>query len=147
MFSKFNKIPPKKLIQEIIDDDDSELNELKETQNEKNNEEKYLTLLKYEKLLGNVVKGIKETLKAIENRRAKFVYLAGDCELTDYNKILEEYCKTLKIDYYIVDKWHKLRDIVMKGPKSEEIEEKIKKTGKKMKMKPFCCSVAIINKN
>lgn len=95
-------------------------------------------------LKGNVVKGLKETLKAIETNRAKIVYLAKDCELDNYKKLITDSCSVYNISLIEVGDWTLLRDILMPGDTSKEIIENAKRKGKIAKINPKCYCAATL---
>lgn len=101
--------------------------------------------LKYASHCGVVVKGIKETLRAIKSQKAKVVYLASFCEVRDYKEIIEEYCELFKVKMIMVNDWKEIRDAVIEGLPSEILIEKARSKGRIPKITPKCYSAAIIN--
>lgn len=112
-------------------------------------DEEYLYLmgyLFYQKERGNVIKGIKETIKAIEFKKAKFVYIAEDCELKDYIDLIVQLCEFNNVQYYKVKSWRHLRDILIDGLTSLEIENIARIKNKDPKITPKCnCAVILLN--
>lgn len=109
------------------------------------NSEKNILQLKIAALNGIVVKGLKETLKSIESQKAKVVYLALDCELEDYTRIVKEYCTLFKRNLVEVQNWMELRNILMNKPPSSYLELKAKRNGKIAKIGPKCYCAAILD--
>lgn len=104
----------------------------------------YMTKLKQAAIGGVVVKGLKETLKAIESDKAEVVFLAQDCELEDYKKLIIDYCNIHSKTLVDVKAWTELRDILIDGIPSSMVLENARKKGKVAKISPKCYSAAIV---
>jgi ribosomal protein L7Ae-like RNA K-turn-binding protein len=103
-----------------------------------------LNKLKFAAKCGSVSKGLKETLRAIKSQKAKLVYLAVDCDLPDYKKVIEESCDLFKVKIFEVNDWKEIRDCVMDCVPSGIIFEKARRNGVKAKIKPKCYVAAIL---
>jgi ribosomal protein L30E len=72
-----------------------------------------------------IVKGLKETLKAIETGRAKVVFIASNAPLENYKTVIKEYCNIFcdnSVNYiFEVDDWVKLRNVVFEYSGKNEI--------------------------
>ena len=106
--------------------------------------DEYMLTLKYASVTNRVVKGLKETLRAIESGQARVVFSAF-CENQDYMNLIKIYCDLYKTEIIFIENWMDLRDIVFNCKPSTEIEEKARKQGKIAKIKPKCYCVAIID--
>jgi ribosomal protein L7Ae-like RNA K-turn-binding protein len=71
-----------------------------------------------------VVKGLKETLKAIETGRAKVVFIALNAPLETYKTVIKQYCSIFcdnSTNYiFEVEDWMKLRNAVFEYSGKEE---------------------------
>lgn len=95
---------------------------------------------------GRVVKGLNETMRAIEQRKVKLVFIAADCLIEDYSKLIQKLCELNDIQYIIVPKWTHLRDILFKNlPTSAEIIEMADKKAKPVNIRPKCNAAAIFS--
>ena len=101
--------------------------------------------LKQANLNGGVVKGFKETIKAIESGKAKLVFLAKDCENMEYYSIIRELKTIFSFELQEIDTWVELRDILGLGIPSDILIDKKKKLGKEPKIRPKCHCAAIIS--
>jgi ribosomal protein L30E len=111
------------------------------------NEDSYissLNKLKFAAKCGSVSKGLKETLRAIKSQKAKLVYLAIDCDIPDYKKVIEDSCEIFKVKIFEVNDWREIRDNVMDCLPSSIIMEKARRNGIKPKIKPKCYVAAIL---
>jgi len=108
-------------------------------------EYKYLmAYLNYSLDNGNVMNGIKETIRSIEMKKAKLVFVAEDCEIQDYSNLIIKLCEMNQVSYIKVLHWTNLRDILFKGPTSIELENIAKSKGKPAKITPKCNSAVIL---
>jgi ribosomal protein L7Ae-like RNA K-turn-binding protein len=103
--------------------------------------------LKYANLIGGVVKGFRETVKAIESGKAKLVFLAKDCENIEYYNLIKDLKTIVSFELQEIDTWIELRDILNLGIPSDILIEKKKKIGKEPKIRPKCHCAAIIFEN
>lgn len=95
---------------------------------------------------GRAINGIKETLRTIELKKAKLVYIAYDCGIDDYSNVIKKLCEINEIPYIIVSNWTHLRDILFKNlPTSLELEEIARIKGKPVKITPKCNSAAVFS--
>jgi hypothetical protein len=75
-----------------------------------------------------IVKGLKETLKAIETRRAKYVFIAMDAPLENYKTVIKQYCLIFndnesKNFIFEVDEWIKLRNVAFSYYGAQETKQ------------------------
>ncbi len=128
-----------------LTEDDTELEKTRiYNKDEREAYKKNMNILRQASLCGSVVKGLKETIKAIESHKAKVVYLANECELEDYKKVIREFCGLFMTKLIIVNDWRELRDILIKGIPSSILEENAIKKGKTLRLTPKCYSAAIL---
>jgi ribosomal protein L7Ae-like RNA K-turn-binding protein len=95
---------------------------------------------------GQVVKGIAETLKALEAQKAKIVFLADDCDNEDYKATIRGLASQFNVPVVDVETWIQLKDYCGLGVNSEIIKSVAEEKGKEPKIKPRCSSAAIIVK-
>ena len=93
---------------------------------------------------GNVMNGIKETIRSVELKIAKLVYIADDCDVGEYLDIIIRLCNFNKIPYVRVLKWTNLRDLLFKGPTSKELEASAVEKNREVKIKPRCNSAVVL---
>ena len=91
-----------------------------------------------------VVKGVAETIKALEAGKVKIVFLAGDCDNTQYTETLEAIANQYKVRVVSIPTWIELRDFCKLGMLSTNIIKIAEEKGKEAKIKPRCSSAAII---
>jgi hypothetical protein len=108
--------------------------------------EESLIKLKKASLKGNVVKGLKETIRLIESGRAKTVFCAKSDDNENYLNVIKQICLLYKIELIELDDWLILRDILINTTPSEEVKAKARRLGKEAKIKPKCNCAAIIEK-
>lgn len=112
--------------------------------------DKRLDDLKMATYEGNMVKGLRESLRAIKLRKAINVYLADSDLGEKYSTVLIDFCKLyLQKQPIQIKDFTILRDIVMKRVPSDIIELNAAKYGedassKKKKKGPKCYCAAII---
>lgn len=116
-------------------------NPLENDQEESNS---HLQILKKAAVAGVIVKGIKETLKAIEAKKCKFVYITKECEDDSYRKCIKNYCEMYSVPIYEFDTKYAIRDSVMIGVPSSIIISKALSIGKEPKVMPNCYVAAIL---
>jgi ribosomal protein L7Ae-like RNA K-turn-binding protein len=93
----------------------------------------------------NVIFGLKETIKSIESNRAKIVYIANNCEVKEYEKLLKELCELNNVTYLIVPTWTYLRDVLFKNrPTTSELKLLANRNNKLLKIQPKCNSAVIL---
>jgi hypothetical protein len=103
-----------------------------------------MAYLQYNSDIKNVMFGLRETMKSIESNRAKLVYIANDCEVNEYEKLLKELCDLNNVTYIIVPTWIYIRDVLFKGPTSKELISLENEKKKKAKIQPKCNSAAVL---
>ena len=91
--------------------------------------------------------GINETIRSIELKKAKLVYIADDCDVKEYLDLIIRLCKLNKIPFIKVLKWTNLRDLLFKGLTSRELEILAKEKNKELKIKPRCNSAVVLFNN
>ena len=106
--------------------------------------EAHLQVLKKAALAGIIVKGVKETLKAIEANRCKVVFITKDCEDDSYKKCIRDYSEMYSVPIIEVDSKYLIRDTVMLGIPSKIIINKARSNGKEPKVMPNCYVAAIL---
>jgi ribosomal protein L7Ae-like RNA K-turn-binding protein len=96
---------------------------------------------------GNVMNGIKETIRSIELKKAKLVYIADDCDVKEYLDLIIRLCTENNIPFVKVLKWTNLRDLLFKGLTSRELEALAKEKNRELKIKPRCNSAVVLFNN
>lgn len=94
---------------------------------------------------GGVVKGIAETLKALECQKAKVVFLAEDCDNDQYKDTLTALAAQFNVPVIEISTWVELKDFCNLGLQSATILKVAEEKGKEAKIKPRCSSCAIID--
>lgn len=94
---------------------------------------------------GVVVKGIAETLKALESRKAQLVFLAEDCDNQQYKDTIHALAAEAGVNVVEVPTWIELKDFCGLGLASANIIQAAEEKGKEAKIKPRCSSAAIID--
>ncbi len=95
--------------------------------------------------VNGVLKGVSETLKALENNKVKLIFLADDCDDENYKNVLTLLAKEKKVPVVSVDTWENLKDFCKLGLPSSEIRKIAEDKGKDPKIKPRCSSASIID--
>ena len=93
---------------------------------------------------GGVLKGIAETVKALEQGKAKVVFLADDCDKDDYKNLIKALCSQNKVPVVEIPEWVSLKDFCKLGMNSETIKQIAEEKGKDAKIKPRCSSAVIV---
>ncbi len=104
-----------------------------------------LKRLRYARECGMVVKGLKETIRAIKSGKAKEVYVSKDPKIKDYIALIKEYCNFFKINCTQIDNWMDIRDAVIYDEPSTIIIERARIRGVTPIIRPKCNSAAIIS--
>jgi len=91
-----------------------------------------------------VVKGVAETIKALEAGKVKIVFLAEDCDVDLYTETLVAIANQYKVKVVKIPTWIELRDFCKLGMLSTNIIKIAEEKGKEAKIKPRCSSAAII---
>jgi len=94
---------------------------------------------------GGVVKGIAETLKALEAQKVKAVFLADDCDNEQYKETIKALADQFNVPVVPVATWVELKDFCHLGMLSATIRQIAEEKGKEPKIKPRCSSAAIID--
>ncbi len=94
---------------------------------------------------GGLVKGVRETMKAIESQKAKIVFLAEDCDNDEYKNKVTLFAKQNGVPVIDVATWVELKDACHLGLKSELLQKIAEEKGKEAKMKPRCSTATIID--
>ncbi len=95
--------------------------------------------------VNGILKGVSETLKALENNKVKLIFLADDCDDENYKNVLTLLAKEKKVPVVSVDTWENLKDFCKLGLPSSEIRRIAEDKGKDPKIKPRCSSASIID--
>ncbi len=93
---------------------------------------------------GGVVKGVAETLKALEAGKAKIVFLAEDCDNQQYKDTVTTLASNSGVPLVEVPTWIELKDFCKLGLDSTTIQKIAEEKGKEAKIKPKCSCAAII---
>ncbi len=94
---------------------------------------------------GGVVKGIAETLKALEAQKAKVVFLADDCDNEQYKDTITALAEQSGVPVVTVPTWIELKDFCKLGLLSSTLIQIAEEKKKEAKIKPKCSSAAIID--
>lgn len=119
--------------------------EIVELQNERDELSDNLYILKKAAIAGTIVKGIKETLKAIEANKCKKVFISKECDDDFYRKCIKDFCDMYSVPIIETETKYQIRDAVMLGEPSQSLIDKAKSTGKDPIIKPNCYCAAILN--
>jgi len=92
-----------------------------------------------------LVKGIAETVKALESQKAKVVFLADDCDNDEYKNLIKALAGQYKVPVVEVPSWIELKDFCKLGLQSDIIKKAAEEKGKDAKIKPKCSSSCIID--
>jgi ribosomal protein L7Ae-like RNA K-turn-binding protein len=95
--------------------------------------------------VNGVLKGVSETLKALENGRVLLIFLAEDCDNAQYKETLKALANEQKVKVIEVESWEFLKDCCKLGLPSEKIRQIAEDKGKEAKIKPRCSSAAIVD--
>jgi len=95
--------------------------------------------------VNGVLKGVSETLKALESGRVLLIFLAEDCDNTQYKETLTALANEHKVKVIQVESWEFLKDCCRLGLPSERIRQIAEDKGKEAKIKPRCSSAAIVD--
>ena len=94
---------------------------------------------------GGVVKGLAETLKALESQKAKIVFLADDCDNEQFKNTVRALSQQTGIPVVDVATWVELKDACRLGLPSATIQRIAEEKGKEPKMEPRCSVATIID--
>lgn len=95
--------------------------------------------------VNGVLKGISETIKNLEQGRVKLIFLADDCDHSQYKETLTALAELHKVKIILVDSWKELKDYCKLGLLSSTIEKIAESKGKEAKIKPRCSCASIID--
>lgn len=95
--------------------------------------------------VNGILKGVSETLKALENNKVKLVFLADDCDDENYKNVVTLLCQEKRVPVIAVDTWENLKDYCRLGLNSNEIRKIAEDKGKDPKIKPRCSSASILD--
>ena len=94
---------------------------------------------------GGLVKGVRETMKAIESQQAKIVFIAEDCDNDEYKNKVTLFAKQNGVPVIEVATWVELKDACKLGLNSALLQKIAEEIGKEAKMKPRCSTCTITN--
>ena len=95
--------------------------------------------------VNGVLKGIAETIKALENQKVKMIFLADDCDNDQYKETLTALANQYKVKVVSVASWEELKDYCKLGINSSTIRKVAEEKGKDAKIKPRCSCASIID--
>ena len=93
---------------------------------------------------GGVVKGVAETLKALEAAKAKVVFIAEDCDNEQLKDTIRALAAQAGVPVVDVPTWIELKDFCKLGLLSSTIIKIAEEKGKEAKIKPRCSCAAIV---
>ena len=95
--------------------------------------------------VNGVLKGISETIKALENQKVQLIFLADDCDNDQYKETLTAIANQYKVKIISVGTWEELKDYCKLGLPSDTIRKIAETKGKEAKIKPRCSCASIID--
>ena len=95
--------------------------------------------------VNGVLKGIAETIKALENQKVQLIFLAEDCDNDQYKNTLRALATQYKVKIIDVGTWEELRDHCKLGLLSSTIKKVAEEKGKEAKIKPRCSVASIVD--
>ena len=108
-----------------------------------NNNGMKILLIFYIIILG-VVKGVAETVKALERQEVKIIFMASDCDNDQYKDLVVALAKQYQVPVVEVPTWIELKDLCKLGYASETIIKMAEDKKKEPKIKPRCSVSAIV---
>lgn len=94
---------------------------------------------------GGVLKGISETLKALElGNKVKMIFLAEDCDNDEYKDTVRALANLQGVPVVEIPTWVELKDFCNLGLASKVIVQIAEEKGKEAKIKPRCSVASII---
>ena len=97
---------------------------------------------------GGVLKGIAETLKALElGNKVKMVFLAEDCDNDEYKNTVRALARLQGVPLVEIPTWVELKDFCNLGLASKVIAKIAEEKGKEPKIKPRCSVACVIVRN
>ena len=91
-----------------------------------------------------VVKGVAETVKALERQEVKIIFMASDCENDQFKELVTALAKQYQVAVVEVPTWIELKDLCKLGYPSETIIKMAEDKKKEPKIKPRCSVAAIV---
>jgi len=95
--------------------------------------------------VNGVLKGIAETIKALENQKVLLIFLADDCDNEQYKETLTALANQYKVRIISVPTWEELKDYCKLGLLSSTIKKVAEEKGKEAKIKPRCSCASIVD--
>ena len=95
--------------------------------------------------VNGVLKGIAETIKALENQKVQLIFLADDCDNEQYKETLTALANQYKVKIISVPTWEELKDYCKLGLLSSTIKKVAEEKGKEAKIKPRCSCASIVD--
>jgi len=95
--------------------------------------------------VNGVLKGIAETIKALENNKVQLIFLADDCDNDQYKDTLAALASQYKVKIVSVPTWEELKDYCKLGVPSSTIKQIAEEKGKEAKIKPRCSCACIVD--
>ena len=95
--------------------------------------------------VNGVLKGIAETIKALENNKVQLIFLADDCDNDQYKDTLNSLAAQYKVKVISVSTWEELKDYCKLGLPSATIKQIAEDKGKEAKIKPRCSCACIVD--
>ena len=95
--------------------------------------------------VNGVLKGIAETIKALENSKVQLIFLADDCDSDQYKETLNALANQFKVKVISVPTWEELKDYCKLGTLSSTIKQIAEEKGKEVKIKPRCSCACIVD--
>ena len=95
--------------------------------------------------VNGVLKGVSETIKALEAGKVQLIFLAEDCDSQQYKETLTALANEHKVKIIDVASWEELKDYCKLGINSEKIRQIAEDKGKEAKIKPRCSCASIVD--
>jgi small subunit ribosomal protein S12e len=95
--------------------------------------------------VNGVLKGVSETIKALEAGKVQLIFLAEDCDSQQYKETLTALANEHKVKIIDVASWEELKDYCKLGISSEKIRQIAEDKGKEAKIKPRCSCASIVD--
>ena len=94
--------------------------------------------------VNGVIKGIAETIKALESGKVQMVFLAEDCDNDQYKETVIALANQYNVKVIDIPTWIELKDFCKLGMQSSTIIKIAEDKGKEPKIKPRCSCAAIV---
>ena len=95
--------------------------------------------------VNGVLKGIAETIKALENQKVKLIFLADDCDNDQYKETLTALANQFNVKIVSIECWEDLKDYCKLGMSCSVIRAVAEEKGKEPKIKPRCSCASIVD--